>query len=153
MQHVCLKNKEQQRKWLAICFSWVFEGTESQTQSLSFQSCKFETCYLTALVRSLGMLTSLFLESKNEGRVFKCTIWRVMCNYLDKSKIRILLRGKKIKKSGFLHQIDNFIFYEKTYYLFRKNIHKAENGLLGTCLIMFVNGYYSFMVEIVDIFE
>ncbi len=45
-----------------------------------------------------------------------CKYQRVMHNYLDKSKIQIFLRGKKINKPVFLHLIDNFILYEKKKY-------------------------------------
>jgi len=36
-----------------------------------------------------------------------------MHNYLDKRKIKMFLRGKKINKSVFLYYIDNLILYEK----------------------------------------
>ena len=41
----------------------------------------------------------------------------MMHNYLVKIKIQIFLRGKMIDKSVFLHLIDNFIFYEKKYFI------------------------------------
>ena len=42
---------------------------------------------------------------------------RLMHNDPDKSKIQIFFREKKINKSGFLNYIDNFILYEKKYFV------------------------------------
>ena len=41
-----------------------------------------------------------------------------MLNYLEKSKIQLFFRGKKINKSSFLHYIDNFILYKKKYFIY-----------------------------------